>query len=187
LIIGTEPLSAHISGLDHLIDKSHELSINHMMFGLLLAILVVGIVLGLIFKNLSLTILALILNIIPVVLSAGILGLTQLELKGEITLMFTVGFVIAVDDTIHLLSKFQWERKKGASLNQAMDIALSESGKAILATSIILVGGFFILLISNSIEIFTLGLIVGIMSIITLSVDLILAPVLILNWFRKYL
>ncbi|WP_248722031.1 RND family transporter [Seonamhaeicola sp. ML3] len=186
-IIGDAPIAARISGLDHLLDRSQELSIANMIIGLLIAILMVGFIMGVIFKSLRLTFLALILNVIPLVLSAGILGFTNLELRGEITLMFTVGFVIAVDDTIHFLSKFQVERKKGNGLRSSIENALSESGKAILATSIVLIGGFFILLNSNSIEIFTLGLIVGLMCLITLTVDLVLAPVLILSWFKKHL
>ncbi|TXG38667.1 efflux RND transporter permease subunit [Seonamhaeicola maritimus] len=187
LIIGTAPVNARISGLDHLIDRAHHLSIQKMVVGLIMIIMVVALILGLIFRSLSLTVLTLILNIIPLIISAGILGFTNLELRGEITLIFTVGFVIAIDDTIHLLSKFQFERKKGADIKEAIDKALIESGKAILATSIILIGGFFVLLISNSYEIFTLGLIVGIMCIVTLTVDLVLAPILILNWFKKYI
>ncbi|MDB4303206.1 MMPL family transporter [Desulfosarcina sp.] len=186
-IINDSPMQAELTGIDHLIDKSHEKSISNMLIGLLIAILVVGITLGLIFRNLILMFLTLILNLIPLVITAGIMGFTNLELRGEITLIFTVGFVIAVDDTIHLLSKFQWERRRGKDVKTALDLALKECGMAILATSLILIGGFFILMRSASFEIFTLGLLVGIIVLITLSVDLILAPTIILKWLKKYL
>ncbi len=187
ILIGEAPIIANLSGIDFLIDKSHKKSINSMLIGLLLSIIVVGLTLGLIFRNNALILLTLLLNFIPIIITAGIMGYTNLELRGEISLIFIVGFVIAVDDTIHLLSKFQWERKKGKNVEQAMDSAILECGKAILATSIILIGGFFILMISGSLEIFTLGLLVGIIVLITLSVDLILAPVLVSKWFAKYL
>ena len=73
------------------------------------------------------------------------------------------------------------------SVELAIRTAVLECGKAILATSIILVGGFFILMSSGSLEIFTLGLLVGLIVIITLCVDLILAPIVILKWFGKFL
>ena len=180
-------MHAELTGIDHLIDKSHEKSISNMLIGLLIAILVVGITLGLIFRNLILMFLTLILNLIPLIITAGIMGFTNLELRGEITLIFTGGVVIAVDDTIHLLSKFQWERRRGKDVKTALDLALKECGMAILATSLILIGGFFILMRSASFEIFTLGLLVGIIVLITLSVDLILAPTIILKWLKKYL
>jgi len=185
--IKDKPMEAQLSGIDMLIDISQKKSIRNMFIGLLTAIIVVSITLGLVFKNKALAILAVLLNIIPLLMAAGIMGYANLDLRAEISLIFTVGFVIAVDDTIHLLSKFQWERKAGNNIEEALRTAVLESGKAIVATSIILVGGFFILMTSGSLEIFTLGLLVGIIVLITLAVDLILAPIIILKWFRNYL
>ena len=185
--IKDKPMEARLSGIDMLIDISQKKSIRNMFVGLLIAIIVVSITLGLVFRNKALAILAVLLNIIPLLMAAGILGYANLDLRAEISLIFTVGFVIAVDDTIHLLSKFQWERKAGNNIEDALRTAVLESGKAIVATSIILVGGFFILMTSGSLEIFTLGLLVGIIVLITLAVDLILAPIIILKWFRNYL
>ena len=186
-IIASKSIEAKLSGIDLLIDKSQNKSIESTLWGLLLAIFMVAVTLGLVYKNFILGLLAVILNIIPLLMTAGIMGYFDIDLRAEIALIFTVGFVIAVDDTIHLLSKFQWERKKGFTVEEAIIIAVQECGKAILATSIILVGGFFILMGSNSLEIFSLGLLVGLMVIITLAVDLILAPVIILKWFKKTL
>ena len=187
VLIHNQPIEARLSGIDMLIDISQQKSIQNTFIGLLIAILVVSITLGFVFKNMALGILAVFLNLIPLLMTAGIMGYANVDLRAEISLIFTVGFVIAVDDTIHLLSKFQWERKKGKSVEDAIKTAVSECGKAILATSIILVGGFFILMSSGSLEIFTLGLLVGLIVIITLGVDLILAPIVILKWFRNYL
>ena len=187
LLIENQPIEARLSGIDLLIDISQKKSIQNTFVGLLIAILVVSITLGFVFKNMALGILAVFLNLIPLLMTAGIMGYAKVDLRAEISLIFTVGFVIAVDDTIHLLSKFQWERKKGKSVELAIRTAVLECGKAILATSIILVGGFFILMSSGSLEIFTLGLLVGLIVIITLCVDLILAPIVILKWFGKFL
>lgn len=186
-LIDTSRVEIRISGLDFLVDRAHQERINNMLYGLLIAVIIVAITLGLIYKNLVLTILTLLLNFIPILITAGIMGFMNFELRGATSIIFTVGFVIAVDDTIHLLSKFQLERKKGKNIEQAISLALKESGKAILATSIILIGGFCVLMYSDFMEIFTLGILVSIMVIITLSVDFILAPILILTWFKKYL
>lgn len=187
LLIQDQPIKARLSGIHFLIDISQKKSIQNTFIGLLIAILVVSMTLSFVFKNIALGFLAVFLNLIPLLMTAGIMGYANVDLRAEIALIFTVGFVIAVDDTIHLLSKFQWERKKGHTVETAIRIAVLECGKAILATSIILVGGFFILMGSGSLEIFTLGLLVGLIVIITLCVDLILAPIVILKWFKKLL
>ena len=186
-IIRDQAIEARFSGIDLLIDISQKKSIENTFYGLLIAILVVSLTLGLIFSNITLALLAVILNLVPLVMTAGIMGFTSIELRAEIALIFTIGFVIAVDDTIHLLSKFQWERKQGKSVEEAIQISVRDCGKAILATSIILVGGFFILLSSNQLEIYMLSLLIAIIVIITLFVDLIIAPIIILRWFTKYI
>jgi uncharacterized protein len=179
--------TARISGMDHLFDRSHDKRIKNMIYGIILAILLVSLILGIIFKNISITLLALLLNVIPIVIAAGILGFANLELRAGSSIIFTIAFVIVVDDTIHLLSKFQWHRKLGDSVEDALNHALNECGKAIIATSFILFGGFIILMLSDYNEIFTLGFLMSIVILITLSVDLILAPILILKFFKKHL
>ena len=186
-IISKHPLKAQLSGIDLLIGISQEKSIKNTFIGLLVAIIIVSITLSLVFRNIALGALAILLNIVPLTITAGIMGYFGVELRAEIALIFTVGFVIAVDDTIHLLSKFQWERKKGNSIEDSIKTAVKECGKAILATSIILMGGFFILMQSISLEIYTLGVLVGLIVFITLAVDLILAPVIVLKFFKKHL
>lgn len=186
-LVDKDQVDVRVSGIDFLMDLSQKKSINNMLLGLLLAMFVVAVTLGSIFRNFALSLLTLLLNFIPIVVTAGILGFTGLELRGEISLIFTVGFVIAVDDTIHLLSKYQWERKRGRSIEEAIYLAQRECGKAILATSIILIGGFLVLIKSAMVTISTLGLFTAIIVILALSIDLILAPVLVLKWFRNYL
>ena len=185
--LDTSKVTSRISGMDHLFDRSHDKRIENMFYGILLAIVLVSLTLGFIFKNISITLLALLLNIIPIIISAGILGFTNLELRAGSSIIFTIAFVIVVDDTIHLLSKFQWHRKKGDSVEQALHLALKECGTAIIATSIILIKGFVILMLSDYNEIFTLGFLMSIVILITLTIDLMVAPLFILKIFKKYL
>ena len=72
-------------------------------------------------------------------------------------------------------------------VEEALNFALIESGKAIIATSLILLGGFSVLMISDYNEIFTFGFLLCLVIIITLSVDLLLAPILVTKFFKKYL
>jgi predicted RND superfamily exporter protein len=173
--------------MDYLFDRSHDKRIENMLYGIILAIILVSLTLGIIFKNIRMTLLVLLLNVIPIVISAGILGFTDMELRAGSSIIFTIAFVIVVDDTIHLLSKFQWQRRQGNSVEEAMNIAFKECGKAIIATSFILIGGFMVLMLSDYNEIFTFGFLMSVVILITLTIDLILAPILILGVFKKYL
>lgn len=186
-LVNNDLVDIRVSGMNYLMDLSQKKSIENMIIGLLLAMFVVGATLGLIFKNIAMMILSLLLNLIPLIVSAGILGITGLELRGETMLIFTIGFVIAVDDTIHLLSKYQWERKRGKDQKEAINLAQKECGKAIVATSVIIIGGFLILMKSTTVTISILGVFTALIVLFALAIDLILAPVLIMGWFKKYL
>lgn len=186
-LIDTSKVGVRLGGLDYLFDRTHEQRIHNMLYGLLFAILIVAIVLALLYKNIVFVLLALLLNIIPIILTAGIMGFTNIELRAGTSIIFTIAFVIAVDDTIHLLSKFQWERKKGKTVEEALSIAIDQCGAAILATSIVLIGAFFVLMLSDLNEIFAFGFLTGTIIILTAVIDLVLAPILILNLFKKYL
>ncbi|WP_181896325.1 efflux RND transporter permease subunit [Seonamhaeicola aphaedonensis] len=186
-LIDTTKVQARITGKDYLVDRAHKVRIDNMIYGLIIAIISVAITLGCIYKKVALVFLTLILNLVPILIVAGIMGLTGIELRGATSIIFTIGFVIAIDDTIHFLSSFQLERKKGSSLKHSILKALEECGKAILGTSFILLGGFSVLICSGFMEVFTLGILIGITVFITLTVDLILAPVLMLTWFKKYI
>lgn len=186
MLLDSTKASARISGTDYLFDRSHEKRIQNMFYGIILAIIMVAITLGIIFKKLSITLLVLLLTIIPIIISAGILGFTNLELRAGSSIIFTIAFVIAVDNTIHLLSKFQWERNQGNTVEEALSLAIKQCGKAIIATSIILIGGFSVLMLSDYNEMFTMGFLMSTVIIITLSAVILLAPILIIK-FKKYL
>ncbi|MCK5078885.1 MAG: MMPL family transporter [Bacteroidales bacterium] len=92
---------------------------------------------------------------------------------------------MAVDDTIHFLSKFKFELNKGQDIHAAIQTTMRETGKAIIITTIILFFGFIVLLHSDIKEVFYQGLLVGIMLITALIADLFLLPVLLIVFLGR--
>jgi predicted RND superfamily exporter protein len=182
--LDTSKLEFRFTGSDLLIDKAHEHRIQNMGSGLLIAILMVAIIMGFLFRNFSIVIITLLVNILPLVIVAGLMGFLGIELRGTSSIIFTIGFVIAVDDTIHFLNKYRLELQKGHSVSNAIQITLRESGKAILLTSIILFGGFFTLIHSDFWDVYVHGILVSFMLLFALLTDLFLLPVLLLK-FKK--
>jgi predicted RND superfamily exporter protein len=93
-----------------------------------------------------------------------------------------VAFVIALDDTIHFLSRIKLELNEGYSLEEASRYSLLYTGKAIVLTSLLLIVGFGILLISDFRSSFEFGLLSVLTILSALLADLYLLPVLI----RRY-
>ncbi|MDX1628156.1 MAG: MMPL family transporter [Fulvivirga sp.] len=182
----TDPqiVTFQVTGTSNLIDKNNEYLARNMFEGLAIAFGVVALITGLMFRSFKMILIALIPNIIPLVLVAGIMGLTGITLKLSTSIIFTIAFGIAVDDTIHFTSKLKIELNKGKSLIYALKRTYLSTGKAIIVTSLILSGGFLTLLLSSFGGTFYTGLLVSLTLIFALIIDLTLLPVLIM-YFRK--
>lgn len=180
LEMDTSRMDFQFVGMDLMIDHGHEHRINNMVWGILFAMLAISLLIGLLFKQFSMVIITLIANVIPLILTAGLMGIFGIELRGTTSIIFAVGFVIAVDNTIHFLSKYRIERKKGFSVDQSIKTTLLETGQAIFTTSVILFGGFIVLLHSAFGDVYSVGFMVSLMILFALLLDLFLVPVLLL-------
>lgn len=176
----TTMVKFRVTGTSLLIDKNNAYLVKNMGIGLAIAFTAVAIIAGLMFRSWRMILIALVVNIIPLVLVAGIMGALGITLKLTTSVIFTVAFGIAVDDTIHFISKLRIELAKGKSKLYAIKRSYFSTGKAIVITTLILVGGFMTLLLSSFGGTFYIGLFVGLTLLFALIVDLTLLPILIL-------
>ncbi len=174
-----------LTGSARLIDKNISgLSIS-LMQSLGIAILVIAFTFGLLHRSLKMVIVALIPNLIPMICIAGIMGYTGIDIKVSTSLIFTIAFGIAVDDTVHFLSRFKLEQRKGRSTIYAIKRSFLSTGKAMVLTSVILCAGFITMISSSFMSIFYLGLLLSTTLFIALLADLYLLPILLLPKRKK--
>jgi predicted RND superfamily exporter protein len=167
------------TGTAHLIDRGHESVTIQMAKGLGVAFLIVGLLAGALFKSWRLSIILLIPNVIPLIWMCGLMWILGIEFKLTTAILFTVAFGIAVDDTIHFMSKLKSELSKGKNLHYAIKRTFIEAGTAIVLTSVILVAGFGLLIFSQfGVTHFT-GLLISFTLVFALLADLFLLPVLL--------
>lgn len=185
--LDTSRLEFRLTGMDYLIDRGHQERIDNMLQGLWQAILIVAVLIAFIYRSLPLILLVLIINLLPVVMAAGLMGFTGIELRGATSMVFSLGFMIAIDDTIHFLNKFRLERKKGLDVQASVRNALYSCGNAIIITNLILVGGFAVLMYSGFMEVFAYGELLGSLFFLAMFADLMLTQALMLTIFKKYL
>lgn len=174
-----------VTGTATLIDLNNAYLAKDMTIGLVIAFFVVALIMGLMFKSLKMVVICLIPNILPLLMIAGIMGALGIDLKVSTSIIFTIAFGIAVDDTIHFMSKLKLELAKGKSLIYALKRTYISTGKAIIITSIILSGGFFTLVFSSFLGTFYVGLLISLTLLFAVIADLTLLPILILLFFRK--
>lgn len=175
---------AKLTGTMHLLDMNmRELSYN-MMQGLILASLIISILMALLYRSFTMTLIALIPNMIPLVVVAGLMGYMGINLKISTAITFTIAFGIAVDDTIHFLSKLKLELRKGKTLLRALRTTYITTGKAIILTSLVLFAGFFMLVLSDFEGTFAMGALVSVSLLMAVVADLMLLPILLLAFYK---
>lgn len=178
--INPEILQIRLTGTAMLIDNNNSALSKNLIFGLIFAFAVIALVVGIMFRSVKIAFLSLIPNILPLLLLTTVMWIGNIDLKISTSLIFTLAFGIAVDDTIHLLSKYKLERRKKRSHLYALKRSYLSSGKAIIVTSLILVGGFLTLLFSSFTSTFYMGLMGSVTLFIALTLDLMIMPLIML-------
>lgn len=174
-----------VTGMAHLIDKNNELLSENMLIGLLIAFAIISGIIALLFQSVRYIFIALIPNVFPLLMIGGFMGFSGIDLKVSTSIIFTIAFGIAVDDTIHFLSKLKLELNKGKTVSLALRNTFLSTGKAIIVTSIILCAGFWTLLFSSFASTFYVGLLISLSLLFAVLSDLFLIPLLVIYLHKK--
>lgn len=175
----TKIFDYHFTGHGFLTENNLKYIRDGILQGLLIDFLTIGLIMGLMYKSFRMMLLSMIPNIIPLVVTSGIMGIFNITLTTSAAVVFVVIFGIAVDDTIHFMTHYKVELKKGHSPEDALKKTMLGTGKAMILTSIVLLSGFLTLLTSTFGGTFTIGLFSLITIIFAVFSDLFLAPLLL--------
>lgn len=178
-------LQFEITGAAHLIDRNNEYMVNNMTQGFLFSLLVICILTFFLHRSWRMVLVFIIPNVIPLIIIGGIMGYAGIELKAATSLVFSIAFGIATDDTIHFISRLKIELGYGKSLMYAFKRTYFETGKPIILTTFILLGGFMTLMISDFQSTFYFGFLICITVIIAVLADIFLLPVLLFLIYGK--
>ena len=177
-------LDIQIAGTGILVaDLAYNLvySLNSSIY---LALFFIGFIMFLLFKKPVLTFISILPNILPLVITAGIMGWFGIDIKPSTAVIFTITFGIAVDDTIHFLARYRIERTLLNDDYHAIFTTLAKTGKAIIVTSLILLMGFGVLVTSK----FDSTLLMGSLTCLTIFTavlyDLLFLPALLVWKFK---
>ena len=173
-----------VTGTAHLVDVNNASLASDMVGGLGLALVAVAIIAGLLFRSGAMVVLCLITNLLPLAMIAAVMVLMDVDLKVTSGIIFTVAFGIAVDDTIHFLSKLRLQLSQGRTLPVAVKRSFLATGKAIVVTSLILCGGFMTLTSSSFLGTFHIGFLISLTLLFAVVADLTFLPWMVLRWFK---
>jgi predicted RND superfamily exporter protein len=181
-IFPEERYGVQITGKSLLFLKGTKYLINNLILSLSLAILLIAFFMAYLFRSFKMIIISLIPNLLPLIITAGVMGFSGIPLKPSTILVFSIAFGISVDDTIHFLAKYRQELiANGWKINKAVFAALRETGISMFYTSIVLFFGFSVFLSSNFGGTQALGGLVAVTLMMAMLANLILLPSLLIS------
>ena len=171
-----------ITGKALLFLKGTKYLIKNLILSLSLAIILIALFMAFLFRSFKMIIISLIPNLLPLIITAGVMGFTGIPLKPSTILVFSIAFGISVDDTIHFLAKYRQELiANGWRIKKAVYSALRETGISMFYTSIVLFFGFSVFMTSNFGGTQALGGLVAVTLLMAMLANLILLPSLLIS------
>ncbi len=174
----------HPTGTGFVARRNVNLIISDFSRGIWLASAIIVAVLALAFRSLRIGLVAVLPNVFPLALAGSVLVALGIELQIAAVLAFTVCLGIAVDDTIHLLARYQSERRAGHSPREAALLAFLHVSRALLATTLVLLAGFGVMFLSSIGTSVLFALIASIGLLAALIGDLLLLPAMLVATSR---
>jgi uncharacterized protein len=180
-----QQVDVKLTGNGLVFTKGNDYLLGNLGESTLLAIILVSMVMASQFLNFRTVMISTIPSIIPLIITAGIMGYFGIPLKPSTTLIFSIAFGIASDGTIYFLTKYKEEILKGKTISQAVSETIKYTGISMFYTAIILFFGFGIFVASGFKGTVFLGLLVSITLLIGMISNLILLPCFLMTLDKK--
>ena len=184
-IFPSDRFSVLLTGKSLLFIKGTKYLIKNLFLSLSLAILLISFFMAYMFRSFKMIIISLIPNLLPLIITAGLMGFFSIPLKASTILVFSIAFGISVDFTIHFLAKYRLELIQNENLDSTVYNALRETGLSMFYSGIVLFFGFAVFMISNFGGTVALGGLVSATLLISMLSNLILLPSLLISFNKK--
>lgn len=174
-------IEAKATGTTLLFVKGNSFLVKNLRTSLILAFCIIAVIMGFLFRNFKMILISLIPNLIPLVITAGLMGYLGIPLRPSTALIFCVAFGISVDDSIHFLAKYRQELfANNFFVPLAISKSIRETGASMMYTSLVLFAGFVIFSWSDFRGTMTLGVLTSTTLLIAMFTNLIVLPSLLM-------
>ncbi len=181
-IFPNERYNVKLTGKPLLYLKGTHYLIRNLIISLSLAILLIAIFMAYMFRSFKMILISLIPNLLPLIITAGVMGFTGIPLKPSTILVFSIAFGISVDDTIHFLAKYRQELiENNWNIKSAVYSSLRETAISMFYTSVVLFFGFAVFMSSNFGGTVALGGLVSVTLLFAMLANLILLPSILIS------
>lgn len=157
--------------------------IRDLLYSLLGAVVIIFGLIAVLFRSVRVGLLSALPNLMPLIVTAGYMGVRGYDMNVGNVIVFTISLGIAVDDTIHFLFRFREEARMHHDVRRAAYRACHGAGPAVVRTSAMIVAGLSVLLLSEFVPTRRFAELTSVTMIAALAGDLLLLPAcLVLFW-----
>lgn len=181
-IFPEEQFKVSMTGKALIFQKGTTYLVKNLVISLTLAIILIALLMAWMFRSFRMILISVIPNLLPLIVTAGMMGFLGVPIKPSTILVFSIAFGISVDDTIHFLAKYRQELKANNwKIKRSVYAALKETGVSMFYTSIVLFFGFSVFMISSFGGTVALGGLVSATLLFAMLSNLLLLPSLLLS------
>lgn len=185
-IFPPEQFEVIMTGKALIFQKGTRYLVKNLILSLGLAILLIALFMAWMFRSFRMIVISLVPNLLPLLMTAGMMGFLGIPIKPSTILVFSIAFGISVDDTIHFLAKYRQELKENHwKIKRSVYLALRETAVSMFYTSIVLFFGFSVFMISSFGGTVALGGLVSATLLFAMLANLLLLPSLLLSLERS--
>jgi len=167
--------------------KGTDYMVKNLFSSLLLALAIISVLMALLFTSFRMIIISLIPNLIPLVMTAGMMGFAGISIKPSTILIFSIALGISVDNAIHYLSRYRLQLQlNNWNIKDSVLAALKETGFSMIYSSVVLFFGFSIFILSSFGGTEALGYLICFTLLVALASNLFILPSLLLT-MDKYI
>jgi predicted RND superfamily exporter protein len=184
-LLAAEPLEAstiEMTGIGALWLKLMDYIVSSQIQGFTLAFVAIALMMIFIFRSLKTGLISMIPNLAPVVLTLGVMGWGGVLLDYNKVTIAAVAIGIAVDDTIHMISRYRHEFLLCGNYQEALVTTMQDVGRALFITSVALVLGFLVFVFSVLAAKAMFGILLATSIVVALVADFLLMPALVLTF-----
>jgi hypothetical protein len=173
-----------LTGMIPLLAETLQSAITSAGYSYLLAFVSITVMMMVLLASVKLGLLSMIPNLLPVLFVMAVMVLFGIPFDLFTMLVGAIVLGMAVDDTVHFMHNFRRYYDEGHSVDEAVRLTLTGTGRAMLVTSIVLSLGFFVYLFASMGNLINFGLLAGMAIIVALAADFIVAPAMMALLFK---
>ena len=171
-----------ITGKALVFQKGTGYLLDNLLSSLVFAFFLTALLIGFMFRSFKMILVSIIPNLLPLLLTAGIMGFFDIPLKPSTILVFGIAFGLSVDDTVRFLAQYREELKKNDwKIRKSVYATFNDAGLSMFYTSIVLFFGFSVFMLSSFGGTIALGGLVSLTLLFGMLSNLMLLPALVLT------